>query len=73
MAADRRFLLLLIGMAFLGEANQTITVFLSQLKYEVCGIEPATMGYIYILVTVSGLVGVFSARLTGRLGMKRFA
>lgn len=72
VAADRRFLLLLIGMAFLGETNQTITVFLNQLKYEACGIAPATMGYIYILVTVSGLAGVFSARLTGRLGMKRF-
>lgn len=72
VAADWRFLLLLIGMAFLGETNQTITVFLNQLKYEACGIEPAAMGYIYILVTVSGLAGVFSARLTGRLGMRRF-
>ena len=73
MARDKRFLLLLVGMAFLGETNQTITVFLNQLKYEACGIAPASMGYIYILVTVSGMAGVWSARCTEQIGMKRFA
>ena len=70
---DRRFLLLLVGMAFLGETNQTITVFLNQLKYEACGIAPATMGYIYILVTVSGMAGVWSAGFTKKIGMKQFS
>lgn len=73
VARDKRFLLLLVGMAFLGETNQTITVFLNQLKYEACGIAPASMGYIYILMTVSGMAGVWSARCTEQIGMKRFA
>ena len=41
VVSDKRFLLLLVGMAFLAETNQTITVFLNQLKYEACGIAPA--------------------------------
>ena len=73
VVSDKRFLLLLVGMAFLAETNQTITVFLNQLKYEACGIAPANMGYIYILVTVSGMAGVCSAGFTGKIGMKRFA
>lgn len=67
---DWRFLLLLIGMAFLAETNQTITVFLSQLQYEKCGIIPADMGYIYILVTTAGMAGIWSSKLTGRLGVR---
>lgn len=70
---DKHFILLLVGMAFLGETNQTITVFLNQLKYEACGIAPATMGYIYILVTVSGMAGVWSAGFTRKIGIKQFA
>ena len=73
VVSDKRFLLLLVGMAFLAETNQTITVFLNQLKYEACGIAPANMGYIYILVTVSGMAGVCSAGFTRKIGMKWFA
>ena len=73
VVSDKRFLLLLVGMAFLAETNQTITVFLNQLKYEACGIAPANMGYIYILVTVGGMAGVCSAGFTRKIGMKWFA
>lgn len=68
---DRRFLLLLVGMAFLGETNQTVTVFLNQLQYERCKIAPAAMGYLYILVTVSGMAGVWSAGITKKMGAKK--
>lgn len=67
---DRKFLLLLAGMAFLAETRQTVTVFLSQLQYEKCGIAPVNMGYIYILVTVTGMAGIWSARVTKRMGEK---
>lgn len=67
---DRRFLLLLVGMAFLAETRQTIAVFLSQLQYERCGISSVNMGYIYILVTVAGMAGIWSAKITGKLGEK---
>ena len=72
-ARDWRFLLLLIGMAFLAETNQTITVFLSQLQYEKCGIIPADMGYIYILVTIAGMAGILSSKLARRLGVRTCA
>lgn len=68
---DKRFLFLLVGIAFLAETNQTITVFLNQLQYERCGIAPSAMGYLYILVTVSGLAGVWSSHMTKKMGAKQ--
>jgi len=68
---DRYLMLLLAAAAFLSETHQTITVFLNQLKYEECGLSPALMGYVYAAVTVAGLLGVLSARFTGRMGVKR--
>lgn len=66
--ADKRLLLFLIGIALLNETHQTITVFLNQLQYVKCGLSPAAIGYIYILVTVFGLCGAFSYRLTRKIG-----
>lgn len=70
---DKRLLLLLLAMAFLSESHQTITVFLNQLQYEKCGLESAAIGGIYIVVSLVGLMGVFSFRLTEKLGRKRTA
>lgn len=67
----KSLLLFLIGVALLNETHQTITVFLNQLQYVKCGISDSAMGVIYIAVTLSGLIGGLSARLTGRLGQKR--
>ena len=65
---NKNILLFLIGIALLNETHQTVTVFLSQLQYERCGLTISAMGYIYILVTVAGLCGAWSFGLTKKLG-----
>lgn len=68
---NRTFLLFLIGVAFLSEAHQTITVFLNQLQYTRCGMSNTVIGILYIVATLLGLLGVYSAAVTNRLGTKR--
>ena len=63
-------LLFLVSAAFLSETHQTITVFLNQLQYEKCGLGNAAIGYIYIIATLLGGCGVYSARFTKRVGTK---
>lgn len=65
---NKRFILFLIAAALLAESSQTITVFLNQLQYLASGIQPGQMGFIYILVTVSGLLSAYSHKLTKRFG-----
>ena len=67
---DRKFILFLISVAFLSQTHQTITVFFNQIQYEKCGMYASTIGYVYIVVTLAGLFGVFSAKLTRALGEK---
>lgn len=66
--SDKYLLLFLIGIAFLNETHQTVTVFLNQLLYVRAGIGDRAIGWLYILVTVIGMCGVFSDRLTRRMG-----
>ncbi|MCI9211975.1 MAG: MFS transporter [Ruminococcus sp.] len=66
---SRQLLMFLIGSALLNETHQTVTVFLNQLQYEACGLGNAAMGYIYIVATVLGMCGVWSARFTKRAGI----
>lgn len=61
----------IIGVALLNETHQTITVFLNQLQYLRCGLSATAMGYIYIFVTICGLLGGCSSHLTHWLGEKR--
>lgn len=65
---DKSVLMFLLGVAFFNETHQTITVFLNQLQYERAGLTPTAMGYVFIIVTIVGLGGVFSARLTKKIG-----
>ena len=65
---DKYLLLFLTGIALLNETHQTITVFLNQLQYIRCGLSSSAIGYIYIAVTISGLCGALSAKLTKKLG-----
>ncbi len=62
-------ILFLIAIAFLSETHQTITVFLNQLQYERCGMDSATMGIVYVGITLLGLLGVYSAAVTKKLGI----
>ena len=73
LLTDRRFFAALIGIAFFSETHQMITVFLNQLQYVKSGISPSAMGYIYFLITLAGLVGVFSAGITDKAGVRRIA
>lgn len=65
-------LLLVLSMALLAETHQTITVFLAQKQYEVCGMAGAAFGGAYLLLTLAGLAGGLSQRCTRRLGEVRF-
>ena len=68
---DRSWIGFLISVAFVTQSHQTITVFLNQVQYETCGLSASAIGYIYIGVTLAGLSGVFSDRLTWKFGEKR--
>lgn len=70
---DRPRFLFLVGVALFNETHQIITVFLNQFQYVKCGLSDAVIGYIYILVTVAGLCGVFSAKMTARIGAAKTA
>ena len=71
---NKYLFLFLIGIAVFNETHQTITVFLNQLQYVRAGLGDVMIGYIYIVVTIIGLCGVFSAKMTkllGRAGLMR--
>ncbi|MPL99746.1 hypothetical protein SDC9_45967 [bioreactor metagenome] len=72
-AKNGRQLMFLASVALLSETCQIVTVFFNQLQYVKCGLGNAAIGYIYIAVTVVGLLGVFSSALTRALGAKRLA
>lgn len=69
---NRSLFFLIAGVAFLREVNQTITVFFSQLQYTKAGMSIRLISSVYILMTLSGLVSVFSAPLTKRLKPRFF-
>jgi len=68
---NKHLLLFLVGVTFLSETHQTITVFLNQLQYVKSGLSSSTIGYIYIAVTIAGLSGVLSSRLTKKANVAR--
>ncbi len=68
---NRRLLLLIAGIALLGEVNQIITVFFNQLQYTKAGMSARLISGVYILTTLCGLVSVFSAPLTKKLKPRR--
>ena len=67
---NRYLILFLIAVAFLSETHQTITVFLNQIQYEKCGLSASAIGYIYVAATIVGLLGIFSAAVTKKTGIK---
>lgn len=68
---DGTLLLLLAATALISETNQTLTVFLAQLRYSESGLSDRVIGILYIALTLAGLLGVFSARFTKLCGKKR--
>ena len=69
---NRSLLFLIAGIALLYEVNQTITVFFNQLQYTKAGMSVRLISGVYILMTLSGLVSVFSASLTKKLKPRFF-
>lgn len=67
---DRRLLLFLLAGVLLTETHQTITTFLNQLQYARCGLPDEAIGLLYIVATVAGMAGIWSARLTRRMGKR---
>lgn len=66
--SDKYLILLLLGIAFLNETHQTVTVFLNQLIYIKVGISNTVIGYLYIIVTIVGMCGVYSSAMTRKTG-----
>ncbi|HAQ40224.1 MAG TPA: MFS transporter [Clostridiales bacterium] len=69
--SDKAFIMFLLASSLLTESSQVITVFLSQIQYLKSGILPQYMGYIYILVTVSGMLAAYSHKIIDRIGEGR--
>ena len=67
----KAFLLFLIAIALFNETHQTITTFLNQLQFIAGGLNNQQIGYIYIVTTLCGLLGLFSTYLTNKLGERR--
>lgn len=63
---------LVVAIALLNETHQTVTTFLNQLQFVKCGMSDKAIGAVYIIVTVTGLIGGFSAKITNILGRKNF-
>ena len=59
------------GAALFGAVQQMVTVFYSQPQYQRTGMSAAGMGVAYAFMTISGLPGGFSARLTEKIGRRR--
>lgn len=70
---NKSFIFLLIGIACLSEVHQTVTVFLSQIKYLMCNLSSAAIGIIYVAVSLTGICGVFSSKIAMKLGKKQSA
>lgn len=68
---NKYLLLFLVSVALISETHQTITVFLNQLQYKRCGMSVSVIGYIYMMITIAGLCGAYSAQLTEEIGIRR--
>ena len=67
---NKSLVFFLIAAAFMTQPHQTITVFLNQIQYKNCGMSAANIGFVYIVVTLVGMLGVFSDALTRKMGIQ---
>lgn len=68
---NRRFLLLIAAGSLMCETNQVVSVYLIQPRYSALGLSSGAISLLYGLMTLLGLLGGFSARLTTLLGQRR--
>lgn len=69
---DKKLLMLLIAVGLVIETWHTIVVFLNQLQYVHVGMDNQQISIVYIIVSLSSLIGIFSAWGTKKLGKKMF-
>ncbi len=67
-----KLLFLILSVALITETHHTITVFLNQLQYISVGMTSQSISVVYMIVTLSSLLGIFSTFGTERLGKKTF-
>lgn len=67
---NKQLMIFLIAVAFMTQTHQTITVFLNQIQYEKCGLSASSIGFVYIIITLIGMLGVFSDTFTRKKGVK---
>ena len=67
---NKSLIFFLIAVAFLTQTHQTVTVFLNQIQYEKCGMSASNIGFVYIVITLVGMLGVFSDVFTRKKGVK---
>ena len=67
---NKSLILFLIAVAFMTQTHQTITVFLNQLQYEKCGMSASIIGFVHIVITLVGMLGILSNMLTRRMGTR---
>lgn len=70
IVGNKSLMCFLIAVAFITQTHQTITVFLNQIKYEQCGLSASSIGFVYIVVTLVGMFGIYSDVLTRKKGTK---
>lgn len=68
--SNKSIMIFLIAVAFMTQIHQTITVFLNQIQYEKCGLSASSMGFVFIVITLVGMLGVFSDKFTRKKGIK---
>lgn len=67
---NKPLIIFLIAVACMTQTHQTITVFLNQIQYVKCGLSAANMGFVYIVITLAGMFGVFSHSVTRKISVK---
>ena len=67
-----KLLLLILSVALITETHHTITVFLNQLQYTAVGMSSQSISVVYIIITLSSLLGIFSTLGTRLLSQKTF-
>lgn len=65
---NKSLILFLVAVALLSESHQTITVFLNQLQYKAAGLSSSTIGTIFIVVVLVGLISAYSSKFTRAVG-----
>lgn len=68
---NKYLLMFIIGTSLFNQTYQTISVFLNQIQFNKCRISSKTVGYVFIISNIVGLLSVFSSIITNILSVKK--